>query len=286
MRVLREPQMISGFLYEEPISCMRALTHCGEALCCRGYNLASHQHPSFEFQYLCRGAYFWRVCDKAVKQEMGSMLITRPGEPHGSERPPLVENQHLWIGLQLNALGPEGCRLSRRIRQRGIRLLTDCQEAELLLRAIIRQVVIMRPRRSETVGALVAAFIALLEQRIAGGHPASQAALPYSESIQKVLAYMAENLDRRLPLNELASAGMMRTDTHFCTRFHREVGVTPSIYHTRLRLEGAREALRQPSSTITDVALAFGFSSSQHFSDLFRRAYGVTPRRWRMGPGN
>jgi AraC-like DNA-binding protein len=39
--------------------------------------------------------------------------------------------------------------------------------------------------------------------------------------------------------------------------------------------------LRQPSSDITRVALQFGFSSSQHFSDHFRRAYGVTPGRWR-----
>ena|ERR1022692_1562960 len=284
MRVLREPQMISGFLYEEPVSEITALTHCGEALCCGGYILAPHWHPGFEFQYLSRGAYHWRVGENGYAQKMGSLFIAYPGEAHGTGRPPSVENQHLWIGLRLQKLSPEGSHLARRIQRHGIRLLADCQEMELLLHGIIRQVVETRPRRSETIQTLLAAFIALIEQRIASGGAGRQTAvIPYSSSVQTVLAYMRQNLDRRLFLRELAAVGMMRTTTHFCTRFRREVGVTPSVHHTQLRLEGAREALCQPASNITNVAFHFGFCSSQHFSDLFRRAYGVTPRQWKLG---
>lgn len=286
VRVLREQQMISGFLYESPVSAMPAFTHCGEALCCSGYTLAPHRHAGFEFQYLCRGSYYWKAGNAIYKQEMGALFITWPGELHGSGEAPKVENQHIWMGLKLDDLGREGVRLSRRIRLEKVRVLTDCQESELLLRAIVRQVVETRPRRTETIRALVTAFIALVEQRIAGGGSGRPAALPYSACVQKALAYMRQHLDHRLSLREMAAAGMMRATTHFCTRFHQEVGVTPSVHHTQLRLEGAREALRQPSSSITNVALQFGFSSSQHFSDLFRRTYGVSPRRWKLGSAN
>jgi transcriptional regulator GlxA family with amidase domain len=107
--------------------------------------------------------------------------------------------------------------------------------------------------------------------------------LPYSPAIERVMAYMARNLDRRLPLAELAGAAMVRTPTHFCAQFRREVGITPAVYHMRLRLEAAREALRRPQAEITRVAMQFGFSSSQHFSDLFRRTYEMTPREWKLG---
>ena len=59
------------------------------------------------------------------------------------------------------------------------------------------------------------------------------------------------------------------------------VGVSPAAYHLSLRLGAARLTLRQPGFDVTKTAQQHGFSSSQHFSTLFRRAYGVTPREWR-----
>lgn len=287
MRVLRERQMISGFLYEEPVTEIPALTHCGEALCCSGYVLPPHRHPGFEFQYLSRGEYQWQVGEKRYSQTMSGLFIARPNEFHGTGHPPRIENQHLWLGLRLEKLGLAGVRLARQIRRHEIRVLTNCQELELLLHGILCQVVEARPHRAETIQALLAAFIALIEQRIiSGGTGRPAAALPYSASVQKVIVYMRQNLDRRLSLRELASVAMMRAPTHFCTRFRREVGVTPSIYHTRLRLEGTREALRQPAADITNVALQFGFCSSQHFSSVFQRAYGVTPYQWKSDKYN
>jgi AraC-like DNA-binding protein len=282
MHVVREPQMISGFLYNKPVPEIPALTHCGEALCCSGYLLAPHRHPGFEFIYLSRGTYHWRVGENEYTSKMGNLFITQPGEVHSTGQPPSMENQHVWLGLQLGRLSPEGARVGRRIQRYRVRLVVDCQEIELLLHGIIRQVVESRPRRAETIRTLLAAFIALLEQKlVTGGAGSPTAPLPYTARVQRVVAFMRQNLDRRLSLRELAAVGMMRATTHFCTRFHQEVGVTPAIHHLHLRLEGAREALRQPSSDITRVALQFGFSSSQHFSDHFRRAYGVTPGRWR-----
>jgi len=106
--------------------------------------------------------------------------------------------------------------------------------------------------------------------------------------VQRAISYMRQNVDRRIPLRDFASIAGMRNVPHFCAQFHREVGAAPGGYHIQLRLEAAREALRQPAVEITTAALQFGFSSSQHFSTLFRRAFGTTPRAWkrREGEGN
>jgi AraC-like DNA-binding protein len=60
----------------------------------------------------------------------------------------------------------------------------------------------------------------------------------------------------------------------------------PSLgrYLWRRRVEVGAEVLRAPgaaSRTLTEIALDLGFSSSAHFSTLFREAFGVTPSEYR-----
>jgi AraC-like DNA-binding protein len=58
-------------------------------------------------------------------------------------------------------------------------------------------------------------------------------------------------------------------------------GRTASEYVTDVRLRQARRMLEAGSSgatTVTHVALACGFVNSSHFSTVFRRAFGVSPR--------
>jgi len=57
-----------------------------------------------------------------------------------------------------------------------------------------------------------------------------------------------------------------------------------SAYIWRRRLAHCASSLRDPHSarrSITDIALAWGFSSSSHFSRAFRGAFGISPRDFR-----
>jgi AraC-like DNA-binding protein len=284
MQVLRDPQIISGFIYEDPVTELPAITHCGEALCCRGHARPPHSHKGFEFLYLSRGTAHWQASGHSYVQRMGDIFIAHPNKLHSTGPKTNPENLHIWLGLRLEGFGPGGERLARQIQRADVRILPDCHEVEPLLRAIIGQVVTMRRQRAQVVRALIDAFIALLEQRLVYSQDPtyrSVRALPYSPAVQKALAYMKQRLDHRLPLQDLAGAATARSVPHFCSQFHREVGVTPAAYHMLMRLEAGREMLKQPAFDITTAALQSGFSSSQHFSTLFKRAFGVTPRIWK-----
>jgi len=288
MKVIRESTHISGFLYDNPVKEMPALTHCGEALCARGHALKPHTHPGFEFHYLSRGGNFtWRIGRELVEQKMGEILVTYPEELHTTGPQSYPETHFLWIGLKLVELGPAGRRLGSLLKGRKCRLLLGCHEAEPVWRGLISQVISRRPHRERTVRAYLETLMALFEQRVRSATEDSDEAgpiLPYSHRIQKAVSYLEKHLDRRVPLSELTAAATMRRTAHCCSQFRREVGVAPAAYHRRLRLQAARAALRQPTFTITMAALQFGFSSSQHFSACFRREFGVTPRRWQQSP--
>lgn len=283
MKVLRDPQIISGFIYENPVDQLPELTHCGEALCCAGHHRALHTHPVFEFLYLSRGRATWRCLGETVDQGMGDLYIAYPREKHGTGARRNPENHHLWLGLDLDKIGREGRRLAARLRKDRPRLVTGCQEVEPVLRTLVRQVVAQRTQRSEVVLSCLRLFIDLLDQQLdalAGNSEPSPPRLPYSHGVRKAMDYLHQNLQRRLPLADLAGVATARSVPHFCTRFRREVGLTPAACHLQLRLNAAREALRQPAIDVTTAALQYGFSSSQHFSTQFRIAFGLTPSAW------
>lgn len=96
------------------------------------------------------------------------------------------------------------------------------------------------------------------------------------EAVARVIRLMAQNLEDPLPAQELAAA------VHLSVRqverlFLRYVDTTPTNYYIRLRLQRARELLRQTNASVLEVALATGFSSQSHFAHSYRAAFGNNP---------
>lgn len=63
--------------------------------------------------------------------------------------------------------------------------------------------------------------------------------------------------------------------------FKKETGLSPNDYLQRHRVECCKGLLSETDRTITDIALATGFGSSQYFSRVFRKYCGMTPMEFR-----
>lgn len=72
--------------------------------------------------------------------------------------------------------------------------------------------------------------------------------------------------------------------SRFKARFKEETGLTPLDYYTRLLIRKAMDQLRDTDRSASLIAADLGFSSSPHFSTLFKKTAGITPgefRKWR-----
>jgi AraC-like DNA-binding protein len=279
MRIIREPHIVSGFLYEDPLPPPSPVTHCGEAVSVARHSLAWHTHPGFELLYTVRGRYPWLIENTICQQRPGDLLIVHPRQQHRTHGPAPEEAHHLWIGLHLDKLGPPGRRLADHLLRQRRHLLADCRDVEPILRGITAQVVTPRPAQRRVVRAYLDLLLHLLLQRLDTTVGDRSVVQPYSYPIQKVLYFMQTQLNRRLPLPEAAAVAGWGV-TQLCTQFRAQVGTTPGRHHLRLRLEAARAALRAPTMTVTRAADEFGFTSSQHFATQFRRVFGITPTAW------
>jgi AraC family L-rhamnose operon regulatory protein RhaS len=279
MKVVREPHILSGFLYEDPLPEWPALTHCGEAVCEAGLRLRAHSHRGFELLLLSRGECTWQIDGRAVRQKMGELFVAFPRQPHALYPPARSELSVLWVGIDLAALAGEPRRLAGRLLSSRRHVFPRCHEVEPLLRGIVSQITSARARRRETVEAFLHTICQLLHQQLET--PAGARAIaPYSYVVQKAVGYLQADVSRRIPLDEVTEASGCGL-SELCRRFKAEVGCSPAEYHLRLRLTAAREALGSHSSSVTEPAYQFGFSSSQHFSAAFRRFFEIAPQEWR-----
>jgi AraC family transcriptional regulator len=97
--------------------------------------------------------------------------------------------------------------------------------------------------------------------------------------LRRVMERMRE-LRGDLDLQALATeSGYSRS--HFLRMFRASTGCTPHRYLLQLRLERAKELMRQKGASLIDIAATCGFSSHAHLSKVFRQLVGVPPSEYR-----
>jgi AraC family transcriptional regulator len=68
---------------------------------------------------------------------------------------------------------------------------------------------------------------------------------------------------------------------YFARAFKLSTGVPPYQWLTKMRVERAKELLRDPRCELADIALHCGFVDQSHFTRVFSRSEGYSPGRWR-----
>jgi signal transduction histidine kinase/AraC-like DNA-binding protein len=102
--------------------------------------------------------------------------------------------------------------------------------------------------------------------------------------VRRAIAYIHANYAESLTRDQIAEYVSVTPD-HLADCFHQEMGITPVAYLYRYRIARARLLLEEGGRNITEVALAVGFSDSAHFSRVFQREVGTSPRAYLRSRG-
>jgi AraC family transcriptional regulator len=96
---------------------------------------------------------------------------------------------------------------------------------------------------------------------------------------QQVLGYIDAHLDSDFSLVELA--GTLRlSPRQFSRLFHNTFETSPHRYLLEQRVARARQLLARGRLSVAEIAACLGFASQSHFTEVFRRAVGMSPRRY------
>lgn len=99
-------------------------------------------------------------------------------------------------------------------------------------------------------------------------------------AVERALAHLAEHFTRNDTLAQIGQAAAS-SPFHLARAFRRVTGTSLHGHRTRLRITEALRRLDGGADDLAALALDLGFCSHGHFTQVFRRACGATPRQVR-----
>src|SRR5262249_13505906 len=227
----------------------------------------------------------WRVEGRAhrVQSIAGSILI-EPRGLHASVRVCRSQREIQWI-LEFDPTLMEQ-RVQEFLNGKRLELIPqfDLRDSQLLRLAQALQADLEAGCPAGSIfGEMIGdAMVVYLTQRYSAGSQNNRppsGGLP-GPQLNCVLEYIQANLDRDIHLNELAGAAGL-SSFHFARLFKASTGSSPHQYILQRRLERAKELLRDPQISLSEVSLRAGFADQSHLTNVFRRFVGLTPARFR-----
>jgi len=271
--------LLAGFHAVHPDSHLPELLHIGEQWAPAEFFISDHTHAVWEFYFQIAGESQWDGDGKTHALKPGGFFAVAPGIRHRMRERPKTRHHFLFAAIDIGGI----CKRHKELRNfwlnRRIVFEPHGENLQSPFRQLIREVSVVLPHRSTGIRTaldyLVIEATRLLEEERKGGsfistHPA----------VMRAREILDHHPAEHWKLAELARlAGLSPSRLSEC--FMRDIGMSPHQYLLRTRIEMAKEALKQSDVSVTDIALDFGFSSSQHFASAFKRITGSTAKAFR-----
>jgi AraC family transcriptional regulator len=165
-------------------------------------------------------------------------------------------------------------------------LVERCAAADPLMRGVasaLRSEFRSQSRPSAMFLESLAGVVAIhLARNYCGGRMALRAGTGLAPGkLERVRAFIEQHLAERIRIERLAASVHM-SPFHFARLFKQATGQAPHAYLTARRVERAKELLGTGGLPLVHVAANVGFQTQGHFTEVFRRHAGVTPRHFRL----
>jgi AraC-like DNA-binding protein len=258
------------------------------------WGLDWHRNEGIELTWLESGTLPFATDAIETTLGPGDLTITRPWQRHRVGAPHVTPGRLHWLILDVGVRRPDQpWRWPAWLRPTAGELT---QLTELLRHnehpvwpgdaavadAFVRLGEAVKAERTRWVGLRVCELLLAVGELLERREPPLDATLSSAErAVAVFLAQLPERADEPWTLDTLAAeCGLKRTRfTHYCERI---TNMTPAEYLSAVRIERAAHLLTHTDASITAIAHASGFSSSQYFATVFRRARGHSPREYRL----
>ena len=101
-----------------------------------------------------------------------------------------------------------------------------------------------------------------------------------ADIIETAKKFIISNYHENISVNDISAAANMSA-SYFSKLFKKSTGFSPYDYLLTVRLDRAKELLRQTDDSIESVACKTGFNSESNFIYFFKKETGVSTLKFR-----
>lgn len=255
------------------------------------YFFEGEQHDFWEFLYVDKGRLTVQAGDTEHLLEKGQIIFHRPGEFHALRACGVAPNL-VVVSFVCNSSHMQ-------FFERKIVSLDNTQRA--LLAQVIKEAeaafsnpmddptTMQLIRRETTPFGAEQLIVTNLEQllisliRNAATPPKKQSSVTrtqgQNEFMEGITSYMEANIARRLTLTDVCRDNLVGRS--YLQKFFREhTGGGAMEYFGKLKIETAKEYIRNRSHNFTEISSLLGYNSIHYFSRHFKKVTGMTPTEY------
>ena len=253
-------------------------------------------HDFWEFNYIDKGCMVVTIDEKEYLLKSGELVFFRPNQFHSLEARELSAPNHTVVSFVSNSK-------SMKYFENKIIALNSAERK--LLSILLREglsayspidkqppITGMREKENAPIGAVQMTFnlleeflITLLRRSESGISIGTRLVSPmYYESlpdrIKEIAKYMEQNLRQHLSVSQIAKHFSL-SESGLKKMFSTDAGCGVTDFFNNMKIEKAKEYIREDEKNFTQISDELGFTSIHYFSRLFKKKTGMTLTEYR-----
>jgi AraC-like DNA-binding protein len=244
------------------------------------YEYPRHQHTIYEAILVENGPYRCELNERELTLVNGQVLMIKPGDWHSDH---LHDGQrHYVVHFRLFS-GVTDVNTPPVFRE-NIR-----PEGQICCGDYARETWFLHELKAEAEGArayapaVQDALLSAMFWRLIRGLDASVLSpefrrIPLEEAHREELVQLFSRYLTKNPKVSTLAREIGLSPRHFTNRSRALLGASPAKFLLRLKIERAEELLRYHGMRVGEVSEELGFANPYHFSTVFRRTLGTSPR--------
>ena len=262
----------------------------------RDFIFHGEAHDFWEFAYVDKGSVRIQAGEEQYLLHAGDIIFHEPNEFHaiesvGNTSPNLVAVSFVTHSSAMQIFRQKRCTLTMEERTLISKLISIAREtlATPMNLPSIEQVK-LRPNIPFGSEQLILLYLELFLITVARNHASTQGVSPQnpvpkispervmnkSERIEKIIEYMEVHICEQLTISDICEAHSLSRSA-LQALFHKEKGCGVIEYFNNMKIERAKDIIRDGTMNFTEIAYFLSYSSLQYFSKQFKKATGMSP---------
>ncbi|MDL2229558.1 AraC family transcriptional regulator [Treponema sp. OttesenSCG-928-L16] len=253
------------------------------------YNTFWHAHTHAEVHFLINGALIVETDTRTIHVGEGEALIIPANTPHRLAKPTGQRVLRIVLNCSITSAGGhfESDELVQRIRNALLQVVKLPVYAQQVLLTGFDEMEGANFGYCSIIEANLLIFLFLLGREL-GDDPAAK---EDGETVKKtfpdlrmesIISYIQDHAYEKISVERLAS--IMNMSMSQLARTIKQAGHgTPLKIIQSVKIEKARELLKDPNLSISAISEMLGFTNEYHFSRIFKSVEGMPPGKYRQG---